>query len=850
MADKISIQNDLGIDIKIYDSFSNGDSNYFGKLTFLDSVKANSSYEITPINSPICVLIAFDNDGNPISRYISEFDDERFNISSQDLIAINQAEQFMKFIASNIDSDLTKNFLKLFDDSNVDTSLIDNFFKKNTDYKDCTFVSYMLALAKAAETPATKKAPPEDKCYSLSTLVTYLSGTPYPSEFPDISVKDFTCSNKDNLLKFGGKISLDKLPFESSEVGKNILSLFPVKDVDVEFELNHQLGLNLFGTRISFISNDFNIPVGDGKTITIKKPTVSLDINPLFKFVVFKVSADIPFNIFSHQFNTKLSMVIDNIEAEIGMVIEGDNNALPSPPILKGVHFDKFGVGMGIIFEPPSYALGLLGKFHIGEGNTLVSLDDNTFVVVCSMEGDVPNPLYVSFYVPKLDFSTLVELFTDTSINIDFPVVFEELSFKWAENPQEPIVLPDGTLSDMAFGFSAYMDIFGLKFYGDLEMDMQGISGLATMSPLNLAEIFSLSGDGKAVTIKVDENGNPIKNNQIATTKKEKDAINNAKTQEIVPAGGPNISISTSSSPYFNLSAKASFLELINEQIDATIDKNGISFELDYGAIIESKMKCVLQDFHNFNGDFSYGLDFNVTLPTIAGFNLGSIHVVDTCNLGVTLLTSSTNIDFSVKGGFDFQGININLGPFSLDVNISKVSDIISYCKNYILSNAGTLFREFINEAEHWAAYVGKEIIKGVADVAQGLKTAFNKTANETASIMNSAGFGIDVAAEGIKTAYGVTASALSSALYTGYGATADAVASALKYVGYGAEDVAGALKSVFNLEPAALNIILQGVGYATNEIKEAFEAIGGEFASFASETWGEITKIFSPSKW
>lgn len=860
MIGQISIQNSLQKEIKVYDSYtSDGEQNYFGKLTPLLTIPANTTQAITPIHSPISVLIAFDTDGNPIGRYVAMFGKKSFVITSQDRSIIQETGSFIDYITANPNSDLATQFQALFKDKSngLQVKAVDACFQKTTDYKDCTFVSYMLVLTHRAQTPVSQPQPPssefqpvENRTYQLSKLCSYLSGEPWPPEFPDIEVRDFKCSTQNDILMLGGAINLTGLKFKTNAISQNVLLLFPVHQVEVQFLFDYEIGLNIFGTRLKFISEDFHIPVENGKSITIKKPTVSIDINPLFKFVVFKASAIIPFNIFSHQFDTTISMVIDNVEAEIGAVIEGDHNALPSPPVLKGVHFDQFGVGMGIIFEPSSYALGLEGKFHIGEGDTIVELDDDTFALVCALEGDVPNPMYISFYIPKLDLSRLVEIFTDTVIAIDFPVSLSDLSFKWSENPMEPLVLPDGSLTQMEFGFSGYLDLFGLQFYGDLEIDLQGVKGTLTMSPLRFDKLLHISGDGKAITIKVDENGNPIKNNQIAKTKAMKEAISKATDKQIIAMGGPEMTLSTSSSPYFSLDAQVSLFELINEQIDAKIASDGISFELDYGSVIQSKMRCVLKDYHNFSGDFSYGIDIRVSLPTIDGFSLGTIHLNTSCDLGIGISTSTSNIDFLVRGQFDFEGHRLSFGPYSENIDISRVSDLLAAVGRYILSQAEKIFTDFINDALPWAQTVKNGVIEGINDVAQGVKTAFKKTSAETASIMKYAGYGINEVAEGIKIAYELTPLGIGQILVPEFGVSEQELASVLKYTGFGAAEIALGLNGVFGASPSAINDILQGIGYGTNEIKDAFDSLGGAFSDFASQAWETTKKVFDPSKW
>lgn len=853
MADQITIQNSLGKDIKIYDSYaSDTEQNYFGKLTPLITIQSNTTQSITPIHTPVSVLIAFDTDGNPVGRYVAMFNKKSFAITSQEQAIIEETGKFIDYILANPTSDLATQFQKIFKDklNNSQVKAVDSFFQQQSDYKDCTFSSYMLVLTHRAQTPASKSQPVENRAYSLSRLYSSLSGGgAWPSELPDIEVRDFKCSTQNDILMLAGLISLKGLKFENDAITKNVLSLFLVDELEAQFLFDYEIGLNIFGTRLKFIAGDFRIPVEDGKSITIRKPTVSIDINPLFKFVVFKASAILPFNIFGSQFDTTISMVIDNVEAEIGAVIQGEHNALPSPPPIKGVHFDQIGVGMGLIFEPPSYALGLQGEFHIGEGNINVQLDDNTFALICALEEDVPNPMYISFYVPRLDFPTLVETFTDTKVAIDFPILFSDLSFKWSENPMEPLVLPDGTLTQMAFGFSGYIDLFGIEFYGDLKIDLGGVEGIMTMSPLNLGNLLNVTGDGKAIAIKVDENGNPIKNSQVVRTKAMKDAISKATTKQLVAMGGPEMTISTSSSPYFSLDAKASLFELVNEKIDAKVASDGIYFELDYGAVIQSKMQCILKDYHNFNGDFSYGIDQMISLPTISGFSLGSIHLVTLCDLGIGISTSTSAIDFSVKGGFNFEGLRLSFGPYSADINISKISDLLSSAGRYIVEHVEDIF-DFIKDASRWAGAVKKAVIEGVNDVAQGLKTAFNKTAEETASIMNSVSYGINEVAESIKTAYGATASEVGRALLVGFGASEQGVASALKYVNFGAGETAQALSDVFGAVPSTINDILQGVGYGAGEIKDAFNTIGGAFSDFASQTWEQAKTVIDPTNW
>lgn len=844
---KITIKNSLSENIVVYDAFQNDEkdksiSNYFGTLTSISSVSSNGVETFEPVNGPISTYIIYDEKYNPITRVFSMGNSvETFTVTQSDVDIMSSTQAFIKLLQDSPSDPQCVSFQKLINGGKASPSEVETFFQGTTDYKTCTFISYMLAIVALARTPKTQNNPPQEQVYSLSTLCKYI-GFDWPSGIPDITVSDFNCSENNGAIMIGGVLNINDVTFADGVLA-HVTSFLPSPTITFGVEFIYKPGLSVGTTCLKFILDDLKIPVGDSTTFDIDKPTILLTLNPLFKFVVFEVKAEIPFNLFSSPtIDADIAMTIDNVEAEVGVVLKGNTTSLLTPPIIKGLHFDSFGVGMGLFFEPPGFGIGVQGKFHIGNEDQ-IPLDDDQFAVVCQMEEEVPNPLFISFYVPKLDLSEVITIFTNTTINLDFPISFSDLSFQWAENPMEPVTLPDGSLAPMGYGFRANLDLFGLCFYGYLKIDMtDGVSGDLTMSPFSLGSLFKLSGNGTAIEIKVDSNGNPILNNAIPTTAADKKAIKNATSKQIISAGGPEMNISTSSSPYFTLDAQISLFELINEKIDATISKGGIQFELDYGSVMQTKMSCNLKDYHNFSGSFTYGIDLEIPLPTIAGFSLGSIHLDAGCNLSLGISTSTSDIVFSVQGGFEFEGLQLSFGPFNADMNISSIEDLIEAVGKYILSHVEDIFGDIIKNAEKWAGDVEKAVISGVDDVANGLKTAFDKSASEVASIMHGAGYGIDVIASGIQTAFSASADAIASALSAGFGATASEVSSAFNTIGVGAEDAAKALSSVFGLAPTAIHDLMVAAGYAEDAIKSAFEAIGGAFADAAKSIWHAIS--------
>lgn len=843
----ITIKNNLTETLTIYDAFQeNTDNknltNFFGTLTNVSSVPSSGTQTFKPIHGPVSTYIIYDTNYNPVKRIFTLGNNpQTFTVEQADVEVIKTTEAFIKLIQNSPDNSEVVAFQKLIKGGNASPKQVNDFFQGTTDYKLCTFVSYMLVVITLARTPESANKPPQDQNYALSSLLKYL-GIDWPEGFPDIVISDFFYGEENDILKIGGKLNINNVTFQEG-VLDHVLAFLPSPEITFRVEVILKPGLSVGTTILTFTLDDVKIPIGNGKTFDIDKPTMMLSINPLFKFVVFEIKADIPFNIFnSPPFTAQVAMTIDNIEAEVGVEVTGNTSTLLTPPVIKGLHIDSFGVGLGLFFEPAGFAIGVDGKFHIGEQKERILLDDDQFAIVCQMEEEVPNPLYLSFYVPKLDIEQVVTLFTNTNYQLDIPITFEDLSFRWAENPLEPVVLPDGSLAPMGYGFSAYMNLLGLTFYGYLEIDLaKGISGEITMSPLSLGNIFKLTGDGKGVSIKIDKNGDPIQNNVIPKTAADKSAIKNAASKQIIEPGGPEMTISTSSSPYFSLDANVSLLGLINEKIDATIAKEGISFELDYGAVLETKMQCALKDYHNFSGSFSYGIDISVPFPSIAGFHLGNIKLNTGCDVDFSITTSTSDVNFKVQGGFHFEDLNLSFGPFDADVNLTSIEDFLKAIEQYILGHVEEIFADIIKDASRWANFVKQAIISGVSDVAEGLKTAFGKSADEVASIMHGAGYDINTIANGIKEAFQAPASAVAQALKQGFGATSNQVAAALKTIGFGIDQIAPALQAVFGLAPTVIKDILQGIGFTSDQIKNAFESLGGDFKEAAEKIWGAI---------
>ncbi|KAF4446686.1 hypothetical protein F53441_9728 [Fusarium austroafricanum] len=849
---QISLANNLEFSVTVYDSFSDKDkSNYFGTLTSIATVPAKTTAQVE-LKHPASVLIISNATSNsPLARivYLQDVTTGPFAVGEADVKAMAETMDFIKFITNNKNDPLTEAFNAIWKDtSKPQVTSVNKFFAQNEKYKSCTFATYMMGITYQAEQPESKGKPMDQALYSLSTLATLL-GASWPEFLPDIVVTKFTCNTDNDILFLLAGIDLKKLPAQSDQALQFFGSLFNVQQLQVSVMFNYQVGLNIFGTRLAIGLDAMHVPFGGAGTLTINKPTATIDINPLFKFVVFTVTGEMPFDIFGTKFEADVSMTIDNIEASFGVVIKGDKGPLPPPPVMKGVHFDSFGVGIGIIFEPPSAAIGLSGQFHIGEAanNSIVPLDDNSFVVVCQLIEEVPNPLYISFYVPKMHLTDVYTVFTNAQCPVDVPVLFSDLSFQWPENPMQPVVLPDGSLSNMGYGFSAAADIFGLEFYGNVELDLDnGVKADIEMSPLSLGNIFSIKGDGAGVSLKVDANGNPIKNNQIITKAAQKQALKDATMKQMVPPGGAVLKIQTFASPFLHINGSVNLFEVVNWRLDADITSSGIKFEVGFGGILTSTMSCTLTDWHNLAASFTYGLNDNISLGSIAGVSLGSIRLEALVGAHFALNTSSSDIVLSVGGNFDFEGINRSFGDFTADVNISSVSNLLDAILNYIQSNVKNIFGDLVNEAGAWASKVQQSVIQEVDSVAHVLQNAFDQDANQVAATMKDAGFAADTIASGLRQAFGQSATAIAQTMQQ-VGFAGEEVASALQSVfGNDAAQIASALQTAYGWSADQIQGVLGQIGFAANDIAQAFQSLGGEFEDLGNQ----ILHSLDPSNW
>ena len=848
MTTTLTFDNQLNEEVVVYNSSADGSQtglDYLGVLTQLIEVAAQKSQPYNPgEDSLIVFVVANQQDDSPIVRfqYFSfEAPTTPYEITQADVDIMTQSYAFVEYILYHQDDDLVQQFNQTWDtaaatkDAEKLIDAVNAFFVGTTDYKKCTYVSYCMAIAHYNRELTTKG---KGTSTSPKKLVDDLGFAPL-SFFPELTIKDvhFKTDAKSMALALWGTLHLSDI---SGIPGwNNVANWFDNLDPVCVIVLSL---LNL-EFDYYFTTTTWNIPVSSNKSLKLTKPELKLSYSPVFKFGLLELIGDLSFKLWDTDYEATLSATLDTEELNFAVDLTSKN--LFTCPIAKGFHVDEFGIEMGMFFQPAGFDFGVSGKFHIGEESQNIQLEDDEFAVVLDIQGEAVEPKYLSFYVAKLDINELVEIFTNTSPKIDSPVSLSNLSFYYAP---DAVVLPDGTLADMGFGCSAAIDIFGFDFYAMFKITFgTGIAIDGQCDPVKLGSIVSVTGDGQKVTQNVDANGNPIKNNQIATTSKEQQQPSGTP-KTLVNAGGPVIHVSSSASPYISMDIDASFLDVVGEKIVADIGNSGVTFNLKQNGLITSdSISFTMKSWEHCAASFTFGIDKEIPLPFT-----GKLQLKTEVKTDVTVQYQSNILAITADIQFLFEGLQYKLTSAKIDVNVSKLSDLIGQIVNIIGNTIQNLFGDLWDDGKDLAMQVGNwvksNIITGIDDLMAVFKDSpFSLNAKYSADVMNALGYGADVIATGLKDVYGesindaakvmedvgIAGDAAVKGLSSAYNASTQAISDACHYAGYGVDEVAkgfnelgvatdavgDALKSSYNLSKKAAKSVLKGAGYAANSV-------------------------------
>lgn len=504
-----------------------------------------------------------------------------------------------------------------------------------------------------------------------------------------------------------------------------------------------------------------------------------------------------------------LTVAADEVDGALN--VQGQNGqVLPIPLGFQGVHLTDLGVEVGVTYEPPSLLMGVLGRFIIGpgpptpqgpvQGRPLTTVPpDNEFVLILGLEGEIPNPLVLSMYLKQLSFGTAVEAFTNEQPS-GLPGILNDISASdvmiyWCDAPAG-IQQPDGTWAYPGYGFNAILDILGLHAYGEMKIDStKGITGDATIDPLSIPGVISLTGDGK---------GTPA-----------------AYTGQVtVRPGGAIVHVSTLGSPYLDVSWALTLFSTVTQSVNVQVTNSGFTFSVDASAYgFSSALACAFQTSGTLTMTFSVSLTVDVDLGSLNGIHLGHVSLVSvsaSCSLGV----SASPLGITVDASFGFDGSILSMPRISVSTPFPSLPAIPAAIVQQIENEGAAIFTGFIGTVATYLGIAYKGLVAGADEIGSVLKTGYGQTQTQAAVAMKAAGYAV---------------ADVGSALTGGWNATAGEVASALQSAEYSVSDAGTYLKSAFDLGPDALHSALSGAGYATSDIGNFFNDLGGDFASWAS---------------
>ena len=600
----------------------------------------------------------------------------------------------------------------------------------------------------------------------------------------------------------------------------------------------------------------------------LKNPRLKLSYAPAFKFGIAQIigTLEIPYSSNWDDASQQASSKTDDLELtlsatltneEINLAAEFDKQNMFTSPILQGINFDSVGIEGGIFFEPPGIDFGLTGKFHVGPDIPAEYVKDDAFGIVLNIEEEVPKPVYLNFYINQLDIKTLVEVFTNETNSLDFPVTLDDLAFYYASNA---VVLPNGHLTDIGMKLSLSLLLFEYHFRGMFSATFgTGIKADIQSDPIDIAECLKLSGTGTEQFVYKDKDGNVVDLNKfkkaaklktmpdgsvlyVQTDKNGKIVVENFSSDDAVPssyqaqkyiktdntgqttqvyntsiltkhtlvqAGGPFIKVNlpptNTGDPIFDMDLHAEFLGVLQEDIKGKIDKDSISFSLDsqqFGLIHEDiniNINYADGKKESFEFDFFFGLR-----KTILGINIDT--GVDT-DVKAVFNNSTEDLDFSVKLTFDLVGKHLTLGPVDIDLHLKKIDDVLGPIISKIEEEAETLLGPIFQDAEQLVKWVknGALLIEGsVMNLLS--KPPLEKEKDEAARLLKDAGYVAEEVMHGLVEVWRLEAKAAADILHG---------------VGYAASEVGKALTDVYHLTTEAAADILHGVGYAVDKIKE-----------------------------
>jgi hypothetical protein len=621
-------------------------------------------------------------------------------------------------------------------------------------------------------------------------------------------------------------------------------------------ELLIQVMINDGAASVSFLSyldGSLKLSLG-GQQLVLSNPYVRLDTLPTFGVYVAGTTL-IPFNHVTLEASGALLMSDVEMEAFLQVQAQdgGQQTSLPAPFGLRGVSLDELDIELGVVFEPPGVDLGIEGKFNI-KGQPL---NANDFIIVLDMEGDIPNPIYLSTYIQSLTISDLITAVSGEVVSEipDFikSLKGENLSVYWSESAG--IALPDGRLAQQGFGFNGFISVGGSTVHAALTVSsINGVSGDAELPPIDL-RVFSLKGNGKGVKVK-----QILVNGEWETVTKPPETTDDGtkwqtREQELIPPGGATLQFNTKHSPYIAVSATVSLFNLISSEVDIEISNDSFKWKQkeNIGSLFKTEFDCELSK-SGFSAAAECDLDIkgDVGPIKILGVDFGSIDLDVSFAAALAISASADGCSVTVSGSFDFEGFHLTMPDFTTS-DFHSFEELPGKILQQIQDNADDIFEDVFKDANALLKAAAAEAEKIAGEAAEEAKQIAADAAQQAEQIGADAQAAYEGAVHDVAAATAAAAQldekakqivASVDGAVTDIGNAAQKDAEALKQQAEEVEQAAAA--EVVKIGDAAATEVKQIAAAAAQVLANAEEEAGqiaAQAAQAAEAAWNEAEK-------
>jgi hypothetical protein len=485
---------------------------------------------------------------------------------------------------------------------------------------------------------------------------------------------------------------------------------------------------------LSYLNGSLTIAGSGSEKLVLSNVFIKLEANPLA--VLISGSVLIPFDHVTLEAAGALAVSENEMQAlfQIKAQADGKPAALPSPFGLRGVELDELDVEVGVIFEPPGVDLGIEGKFNIGGQPP----GANEFIVVLELEGEVPNPIYLSTHIQTLSIKEIVTVYTGGGVSQVPPILealkAEDLSIYWSETAG--IVLPDGRVSQQGFGFNGILTIGGFSAHAALAVGATGVSGDAELPPIDWG-VFTLKGNGKGVTVKqllVDGGW------QTVARPPEPPAQGPApqtRDEQIIAPGGATIAINSTHSPFIDIDATVTLFDLISAEVEIEVADTGLKYKQkeDVGGVFHAEFDCAVSA-SGFSAHSEFDLDIKGEVGPIEmlGIDLGTLSLDVGFHTRLNIVVDGSGFTLGVAGSFEFEGLSLTMPDLAIKDSFKSFDELPGRILQQIKDNAEHIFADLFDAAGKLAEAAEKEvkaIASAVADEAKAIAAGAEDAARQ-----------------------------------------------------------------------------------------------------------------------